>query len=75
MEQLYRKGLERKARLLALQRTRAEIDGNRAERRARIAQAQQAIGEAELQTWLRTPPRTKRVQRGGQPHSIRRNLC
>jgi HlyD family secretion protein len=49
VEQLYRKGLERKARLLALQRTRAEIDGNRAERRARIAQAQQAIGEAELQ--------------------------
>ncbi len=49
VEQLYRKGLERKARLLALQRTRAEIEGNRAERRARIAQAQQAIGEAELQ--------------------------
>jgi HlyD family secretion protein len=49
VEQLYRKGLERKARLLALQRTRAEIDGNRAERRARIAQAQQAIGDAELQ--------------------------
>ena len=34
VEQLYRKGLERKARLLALQRTRAELDGNRAERRA-----------------------------------------
>jgi HlyD family secretion protein/epimerase transport system membrane fusion protein len=49
VEQLYRKGLERKARLLALQRTRAEIEGNRAERRARIARAQQAIGEAELQ--------------------------
>jgi HlyD family secretion protein len=49
VEQLYRKGLERKARLLALQRTRADIEGNRAERRARIARAEQAIGEAELQ--------------------------
>jgi HlyD family secretion protein len=49
VEQLYRKGLERKARLLALQRGRADIEGNRAERRARIARAQQAIGEAELQ--------------------------
>jgi HlyD family secretion protein/epimerase transport system membrane fusion protein len=49
VEQLYRKGLERKARLLALQRTRADLEGNRAERRARIARAQQAIGEAELQ--------------------------
>jgi HlyD family secretion protein len=49
VEQLYRKGLERKARLLALQRTRADIEGNRAERGARIARAQQAIGEAELQ--------------------------
>jgi HlyD family secretion protein len=49
VEQLYRKGLERKARLLALERTRADIEGNRAERRARIARAEQAIGEAELQ--------------------------
>ena len=49
VQQLYRKGLERKARLLALQRTRAELEETWAERRARIAQAQQAIGEAELQ--------------------------
>jgi HlyD family secretion protein len=49
VEQLYRKGLERKARLLALQRARADIEGNRAERRARIARAEQAIGETELQ--------------------------
>jgi HlyD family secretion protein/epimerase transport system membrane fusion protein len=49
VEQLYRKGLERKTRLLALQRGRADIEGNRAERRARIARAEQAIGEAELQ--------------------------
>jgi HlyD family secretion protein/epimerase transport system membrane fusion protein len=49
VEQLYRKGLERKSRLLALQRARTDIDGNRAERRARIARARQAIGETELQ--------------------------
>jgi HlyD family secretion protein/epimerase transport system membrane fusion protein len=49
VEELYRKGLERKSRLLALQRARADIDGDRAERRARIARARQAIGETELQ--------------------------
>ena len=49
VEQLYRKGLERKSRLLALQRARTDIEGNRAERRARIARARQAIGETELQ--------------------------
>ena len=37
------------ARLLALQRARTDIDGDRAERRARIARARQAIGETELQ--------------------------
>jgi HlyD family secretion protein len=49
VEQLYRKGLERKSRLLALKRARADIEGSRAERRARIARSEQAIGEAELQ--------------------------
>jgi membrane fusion protein, type I secretion system len=49
VESLYRKGLERKTRLFALKRTRAEIEGHRAEGRARIAQVQQAIGEAQLQ--------------------------
>ena len=48
-EQLYRKGLERKTRLLALQRTRSTIESERAGRDARIAQAQQAIGQVELQ--------------------------
>jgi HlyD family secretion protein/epimerase transport system membrane fusion protein len=47
--ELYRKGLERKSRLLALERARADLEGNRAERRARIARAEQAIGETELQ--------------------------
>jgi HlyD family secretion protein len=49
VEELYRKGLERKSRLLSLKRARTDIEGDRAERRARIARAEQAIGEAELQ--------------------------
>jgi HlyD family type I secretion membrane fusion protein len=46
---LLAKGLERKPRLLELQRRAAEIDGARAQNRARIARAEQAIGEAKLE--------------------------
>jgi HlyD family type I secretion membrane fusion protein len=46
---LYRKGLERKARLLALQREAALLDGSQAQHLAEIARAEQAIGETELQ--------------------------
>jgi HlyD family type I secretion membrane fusion protein len=46
---LYRKGLERKARLLALQREAALLDGSRAQHLAEIARAEQEIGETELQ--------------------------
>jgi HlyD family secretion protein len=49
LDQLYRKGLAPKTRLLALQREQSDIEGDRAERRARIARAHQAIGETELQ--------------------------
>jgi membrane fusion protein, type I secretion system len=49
LEQLYRKGLTPKTRLLELQREQSDIEGDRAERRARIARAHQAIGETELQ--------------------------
>jgi HlyD family secretion protein/epimerase transport system membrane fusion protein len=49
LDQLYRKGLAPKTRLLALQREQSDIEGERAERRARIARARQAIGETELQ--------------------------
>ena len=49
LEHLYRKGLTPKTRLLALQRAESDIEGDRAERRARIARAHQAIGETELQ--------------------------
>ncbi|MGH6916244.1 MAG: HlyD family type I secretion periplasmic adaptor subunit, partial [Geminicoccaceae bacterium] len=38
-----------KTRLLALQRAQSDIEGDRAERRARIARTHQAIGETELQ--------------------------
>jgi HlyD family secretion protein len=46
---LYRKGLERKARLLALERETALLDGSRAQHLAEIARAEQAIGETQLQ--------------------------
>jgi HlyD family secretion protein/epimerase transport system membrane fusion protein len=49
LDLLYRKGLAPKTRLLALQRAQSDIEGDRAERRARIARTGQAIGETELQ--------------------------
>jgi HlyD family secretion protein/epimerase transport system membrane fusion protein len=51
---LVAKGLERKPRLLSLERARAEIEGDRAESRAQIARAEQAIGEAEIQILTQT---------------------
>ena len=49
LDHLYRKGLAPRTRLLALQRAQSDIEGDRAERQARIARARQAIGETELQ--------------------------
>ncbi|MCW2242388.1 HlyD family type I secretion periplasmic adaptor subunit [Azospirillum canadense] len=49
VEHLYRAGLERKPRLLALKRAKSDIEGDRGERQAGIARARQAIGEATLQ--------------------------
>ena len=48
VEVLLEKGLERKPRLLALQRRAAEIQGNRSGNLAAIARARQNIGEARL---------------------------
>ena len=48
VETLLEKGLERKPRLLALQRRTAEIEGERSGNRARIARARQNIGETRL---------------------------
>jgi HlyD family secretion protein len=49
VEQLYRKGLERKTRLLALLREKAGLFGEEGELTALIARAQEAIGETRLQ--------------------------
>ena len=46
---LVKKGLERKARSLALQRTAEEIGARRSDHLGQIARARQKIGEAELQ--------------------------
>lgn len=48
IEALVDKGLERKPRLLGLQRQSADIEGQRAQNVARIARGQQLIGENEL---------------------------
>ena len=57
---LVEQGLERRPRLLALQRTKAEIEGALAQNRAAIARAEQAIGETEMQIL------TVRVQRADE---------
>lgn len=46
---MYEKGYEKKSRLLALQRTEADLQGEEGELIARIARAQEQIGETELQ--------------------------
>ena len=48
VDALLKKGLERKPRLLALQRQVAEIDGSRSSNQAQIARVNQSIGEARL---------------------------
>jgi HlyD family secretion protein len=49
VDRLYRQGLERKARLLALRREDAALLGGEGELEAMIAQAQEAIGETRLE--------------------------
>ena len=46
---LVKKGLERRSRLLALQRQQASLEGQRGEQLGLVARAEQQIGEAELQ--------------------------
>jgi HlyD family type I secretion membrane fusion protein len=48
VETLMAKGLERRPRVLALQRATADIEGRRAQNVARIARGQQLIGENEM---------------------------
>lgn len=47
-QQLFAKGLEQKPKLLALQRTAADIEGQRGVNIAKIAEAKQQQGEAQL---------------------------
>ena len=49
VEDLYSKGLEKKPRLLALQRSSAEIEGNIGQYAGRIAKARQSISELRAQ--------------------------
>ena len=49
VQSLVDKGLERRPRLLALQRSAEEITGRRSDHIGQIARAQQKIGEADLQ--------------------------
>ena len=49
VQELYDRGLERKPRLLELQRKQAELFGTEGELVARVARAKEAIGETELQ--------------------------
>ncbi|TVR81027.1 MAG: HlyD family type I secretion periplasmic adaptor subunit [Rhodospirillales bacterium] len=49
VEGLYKRGYERKARVLALQRTEAELMGTEGDLRARIASSREAIGEIRFQ--------------------------
>ena len=49
VDELYRRGLERKSRLLALQREDAALLGAAGELEAQIAQAEEAIGETRLE--------------------------
>lgn len=49
VEDLVKKGIERRPRLLALQRELAKLQGDRGEQQGMIARSQQAIGETKLQ--------------------------
>ncbi len=49
VKEMYEKGYERKSRLLALQRTEAELTGQEGELLSQIARAEEQIGETKLQ--------------------------
>lgn len=63
VEALVNKGLERRPRLLALQRTSEEIGARRSDHLGQIARAQQKIGEAELQIADLQNKRTDEIMR------------
>ncbi len=70
---LLEKGLERKPRLLALKRYRADITAKKASNRAKIAENEQAIGETELQLLTITEERQEKI--GSELADTRRILA
>ncbi|WP_135450998.1 HlyD family type I secretion periplasmic adaptor subunit [Tabrizicola caldifontis] len=72
-DDLLAQGLERKPRILALQRTRAEVAASIAMNRARIAQNAEAMGETRLQ--LLAVDEERREAIAGQLAEIRRVLA
>lgn len=61
VEYLVQRGLERRSRLLQLQRQAADIEGSRARNRALVARAKQSIGETELRIIDLTTNMTREV--------------
>ena len=61
VQTLVAKGLERKPRLLALQRNQAELLGQEGDFKAKIAQANEAIGETKLEIMKTDTERTEDV--------------
>jgi HlyD family type I secretion membrane fusion protein len=61
VETLVNKGLERKPRLLGLQRTKAELLGQQGDLKAKIAQAHESIGETKLEIMKTDTERTETV--------------
>ncbi|MEM1401391.1 MAG: HlyD family type I secretion periplasmic adaptor subunit, partial [Pseudomonadota bacterium] len=62
VEDLVSKGLERRPRLLSLQRARAELEGSIGSFSAGIAESKQAVGETELQILSVISDRTEAVE-------------
>ena len=63
VDELFRKGLARMPRLLALQRTQAQLMGSEGELVARIARTEEAIGETELLIVNQTIERQETIDR------------
>lgn len=79
VRQLVKKGFERKPRMLALERARADLLGQLGELKARIAQSNEAIGETELEIMKAKTDRVETVdaelaQTQGQKMEIAEHL-
>ena len=70
VQKLLDKGLERKPRILALKRSRADIAATKAANRAKIAENAQAIGETRLQLITVSEQRQEKI--GSELADIRR---